>query len=846
MSTSAALLQFAAEFVGMVAAAAGLGLLCFRALPTGRRSRPGNLALGAGLLALAVVAAVRGATLGLPPVPLELWARVAAAALVVVGASLSVPGRADWAALSGAGALVGASAVTRWAGGAGTVTDVILLAGDVLLAAAVLTAGRRSVAARVAATSAASLLLVVLVLSAALSSVLTGALGRDRLSGLGSLAAADARQIAGRAGAAVASASSLSAALDLRLAGTTAGASTSAAARQLRALAGGYPSQQLGYLPAAGGAAGPAAPVALAAQAVSVLASARCGTGAAGALVPLGGRLVAVAAEALCPAPGSACPTCRAGRLGTVVVVSTVGDADLEALRAGRPTTAVAVVAGHHTLASAGPAPPPAAVTRAVRLGRPLTAGGYMTAVDRIVSVGGADPVLLVVSTSAAGLVADRDTLLRTLFAIALGGALLSLGTAAVTGDRITVGLRRLTTAATRVRAGMSPQPVGFDSPDEVGALAGAFDAMVGAVEDKSAELRAAAESEARLHARLQAVVEGMGEALVATDRHGRVTDFNRAAELLTGLSAAGVVGRPLSEVMAVPAAGEGATVGELEVPGLPPLPVVCTSGALGGPLGEDAGTVLVLRDLRHDRELERMKSELLSRVGHELRTPLTGVLGYVDLLLGRELRPEQERNFHLRIRSAAERQLRVIQLLEFVAASGGGRIVVQREPLDLRALLREALPAWQERLGPDRALALRTGRRMPPLAGDARWLRVALDELVDNAAKFSPDGGRVAVRAEAADGDAGVRVAVVDHGVGMTAEQQSAALADFAQADASDTRPFGGLGLGLTLALRVVEGHGGQLEVRSAPGRGTSVVLFLPVGNGQAIAASAPAARLH
>ncbi len=113
-------------------------------------------------------------------------------------------------------------------------------------------------------------------------------------------------------------------------------------------------------------------------------------------------------------------------------------------------------------------------------------------------------------------------------------------------------------------------------------------------------------------------------------------------------------------------------------------------------------------------------------------------------------------------------------------------------------------------------------------MLGDPRWLRLALSEMVDNAIKFSPVGGKVVISIVGAE-DGRIDLAVTDHGVGMTAEEVDRAFTDFEQGDTSDTRRYGGLGLGLPLVLRVAEGHGGEVRCATTPGRGTRISMVLP-----------------
>jgi two-component system sensor histidine kinase VicK len=241
-----------------------------------------------------------------------------------------------------------------------------------------------------------------------------------------------------------------------------------------------------------------------------------------------------------------------------------------------------------------------------------------------------------------------------------------------------------------------------------------------------------------------------------------------------------------------------------------------------------------VARDLRREREVERMKTEFLSRVGHELRTPLTGIIGYSEILLARPVDKQRQRLWSEEILAASKRLLRIVEMLEFVAATGAGRVPLRPEPVDVRRVIDDVTTRWSARLDGHHSVTRRVARRLPPVVADQRWLTLTIDELIDNAVKFSPEGGRVTVTAAPAEDRAikGVEISVIDRGQGMTLTEQEAAFGDFVQGDPSDTRRFGGLGLGLGLVKRVVEGHGGSVMCESEPNRGSRFTIFLPASD--------------
>jgi len=388
----------------------------------------------------------------------------------------------------------------------------------------------------------------------------------------------------------------------------------------------------------------------------------------------------------------------------------------------------------------------------------------------------------------------------------------------------------------------------GVVSDDEVGVLGRTFDSMAGAIEDQTAALRRAAEDETRLRNRLEAVVAGMGEALVAVNGRGRITQFNQAAEELLGAGASQMRNRRADEVLDLtsdegadltrrlrrPSPNRWSTTANLRRSDGSLVPVAVSSGVLRGPRRELAGNVFLLRDLRKEREVERMKTEFLSRVGHELRTPLTGIKGFAEILANREVPSDRARSWHEEIVDSSDKLLRIVEMLEFFAATGGN-VTLRPETIDLRPLLADEVADWSEKLdkrgGSALTVSSKASRGTPKVDADPRWTRAAMHELIDNAVKFSPEGGKVTVTASPAerDGVKGAEISVTDHGIGMSPEQLALVFGEFTQGDASDTRSYGGLGLGLTMAQRVAEAHQGHLSCQSVPGKGSTFTLFLP-----------------
>ena len=225
--------------------------------------------------------------------------------------------------------------------------------------------------------------------------------------------------------------------------------------------------------------------------------------------------------------------------------------------------------------------------------------------------------------------------------------------------------------------------------------------------------------------------------------------------------------------------------------------------------------------------ELDRLKDEFVSSVSHELRTPLTSISGYVELLIEEE--PVEERRNYLQIVDRnANRLLGLVSDLLFAARLQDGGLELQREPVDLRELAAEAVESARPRAESAGVAVAVAAREVPNVNGEPTRLAQLLDNLMSNAIKFTPPGGRVSVRLRPADGM--VRIEVSDTGIGMSPADRERLFSRFYRAQSALERQIQGTGLGLYISRAIVDAHGGRIGVESEEGRGTTFVVDLPI----------------
>src|SRR5437016_3038871 len=243
-------------------------------------------------------------------------------------------------------------------------------------------------------------------------------------------------------------------------------------------------------------------------------------------------------------------------------------------------------------------------------------------------------------------------------------------------------------------------------------------------------------------------------------------------------------------------------------------------------------GRLYVWHDVTHEREVDRMKSGFVSMVSHELRTPLTSIKGYVDLILTDETvgeLTELQREFLGIVRNNARRLVSLVNDLLDLSHMESGKIELHRKPLDITLLIRELLPSFQPGWDEKRqTFTLHLPEKASKVLADADRVTQILSNLLSNAHKYTPDEGHIDLSVEIAEPIA--RVEVTDSGIGLSTEEQAKLFTHFYRAHNPTTEAVGGTGLGLVITRSLVEMQGGEMQVSSEPGHGSTFGFTLPL----------------
>lgn len=397
----------------------------------------------------------------------------------------------------------------------------------------------------------------------------------------------------------------------------------------------------------------------------------------------------------------------------------------------------------------------------------------------------------------------------------------------------VTRPLRQIAQTARAMAGGDLTRRARTRHRDEVGELADALDTLAAELQRRLGQL----EGE---RAEMQALIDGMAEAVIGVDARGRVRRANPAARRVFGLSgdphglSPQEVTRRQGFADLVRRALDGAPV--------PPTELMQEGRhllATAQPL-PSGGAVLVFLDVSALRRLEDVRRDFVANASHELKTPLTAIRGFAETLLDPDLPPMLRAQFTETVKANADRLQRIVDDLLDLSRIETGGWRVQPEIISVSEIAGEAWDALADAAERKQA---RVEVRVPPecefVYADPSALRQIFSNLFGNSLRYIPEGGVVELSATDIPGpapgatdEAGgpwVRIAVADNGAGIPSAHLPRIFERFYRADTARSREEGGTGLGLAIVKHLVEGHGGTIQAESLLGRGTTIRFTLP-----------------
>jgi PAS domain S-box-containing protein len=341
-------------------------------------------------------------------------------------------------------------------------------------------------------------------------------------------------------------------------------------------------------------------------------------------------------------------------------------------------------------------------------------------------------------------------------------------------------------------------------------------------------------QAEERQHAAL--ALEYVADGVFLLDAEGVIRFWNPAAEAITGLRVGDVVGRPAAEaIQGWETIAERVAAGADGRPESVPLELDGREVWLSiGAVRFGEGAVFAFRDLTEERGLEQLKADFVSTVSHELRTPLAAIYGASRTLLRGDIELEEEQRGTLLevIGHEADRLARTVNDILWASRLDSGSLRISVESCDASVLVCEVVEAARTHLPDQITLAVWDTEPLPRISGDPDKVRQVVANLIDNAAKYSPDGGVIEVRLKR-EGTV-VRFSVCDEGLGIPIAEQRRIFEKFYRVDPNLSRGIGGTGLGLYICRELLRRMDGHIWVESREGKGSTFSFDLPVAAGE------------
>ncbi len=352
-----------------------------------------------------------------------------------------------------------------------------------------------------------------------------------------------------------------------------------------------------------------------------------------------------------------------------------------------------------------------------------------------------------------------------------------------------------------------------------------------------------------RRRATLDSVMDSLVDGLILADTRGRIAFLNPHAEEILGLPSHTIMGHTLdtldrgigtrvvhaeqvlSQLRAAINDPRRTPTVEFTVTSPVPRTLQARFFSIQDAGGGSLGLGVLLRDITREKELDRMKSQLLSTVSHELRTPLASIKGFATTLLRDDVDWDEEsrREFLAIIDEESDRLTELISNLLDMSRIEAGTLRMEPELTDLRPIIQETAAEFQMMTHAHR-FEVQLPPVLPPVMADPRRARQILRNLVENAVKYSPEGGPILISAEVRSNS--IHTSVADHGIGIEPELFNRIFDRFYQVDSASTRRVGGSGLGLSICRAIVEAHHGEIWAESQPGIGSTFHFTLPQAN--------------
>ncbi|MBS3908150.1 MAG: HAMP domain-containing protein [Actinobacteria bacterium] len=437
---------------------------------------------------------------------------------------------------------------------------------------------------------------------------------------------------------------------------------------------------------------------------------------------------------------------------------------------------------------------------------------------------------LLAVLTFAVTSIVLRSSLAYYLIAVvAIGASLLVIGTSYMLSNSFTTPLKRMIVMAERMANDDLEQRLPVREGDEIGELSKSLNEL-------AEKLKARIDELSTEKAKSDLIFNNMAEGILLLNQNGEVVLTNPSIEGIFSVATADVIGNQvvhsiknydLDHAIQESAVNKREVIDELALQS-PFKQLRIRVMPITNSLGEDQ-TLVVIRDITQQKQVERLRKDFVANVSHELKTPLTGLKLLSDnLLRSIDTDPASSKVFIMRLDKELSTLISLVRELIDLSKLENPQETAERIPVDLEEVVVEVCASFSQ-LAASSNLKLDwdIANEVPGIAGDREQIFTLVRNLVDNAIRYTPAGGKINVRVESVAGLA--RLAVIDSGIGLAKREIPRIFERFYRVDKARSRETGGTGLGLSLVKHIAENHGAIIDVETSLGIGSTFYVTFP-----------------
>jgi len=445
--------------------------------------------------------------------------------------------------------------------------------------------------------------------------------------------------------------------------------------------------------------------------------------------------------------------------------------------------------------------------------------------------IGGKKPVAVLRLVIPVSKVAEFESGMQRILAVGVALVfMISLVLNYLVSLAVTRPLTKISSAAKAIASGDFSRKALVGSGDEIGDLAATLNYMSDEIKSKIEKIESG-------EAKLETVLSGMVEGVIVTDSKGKIILANPSVRKLFFIDTAPEGKTPLEVIRnsavqdivdRVLKGGHRIAAEEITISG-PEEKFIKVSGVAITKEKQVDGAIFVFHDISELRRLERMRQDFVANVSHELRTPLSSIKGYSETLLdGEKIKAEERKEFLDIIYRESDRLAKLIDDLLDLSKIESGKMSMAFIPIEIGPVIKRSAGVL-EKLAREKSIKVEADipSGLPNVLADENRLSQVFLNLLDNAVKYTPDGGSVKI--SVLPRDKYLQVDISDTGIGIPQDDLPRIFERFYRVDKARSRQLGGTGLGLSIVKHIVQGHDGQVWVKSEPGRGSTFSFTIP-----------------